>query len=53
MKNKISSTEICHPQKGQALKRLVSMFANISSIEKSKNDIPLYLQVNQYFRNSI
>jgi hypothetical protein len=36
--------------KGRALKRLVAMFGNISSIEESKKKIAIYLKVNKYIK---
>ncbi len=41
-----SSTSVVPQNKGRSLKRLVTMFANISSIEESKNNITIYLRVN-------
>lgn len=37
----------CNSDKGRPIKRLVSMFSNISSIEKSKNDIDKYIIVSK------
>jgi len=47
MKKKRSMTNVVHPDKGRALKRLVAMFANISFIEQSKKDIDIYLKVKK------
>ncbi len=44
--NKTSSNKIIHAQRGRGLKRLVRLFANISSIKRAKKDIVYYLEVN-------